>query len=113
MVIYAYSHQENVHGGKTTILNEIGFTYQALGYDVFLVTSSFQGVHHFCHTTFNGEEDRRKIDPRKKAIAIIDEFNTEDDRFHEIIECLEAYGVPYVGFVKFKDDAEEYPEGVF
>ena len=24
--------------GKTTILNEIGFTYQALGYDVLLVT---------------------------------------------------------------------------
>jgi len=98
--------------GKTTILNEIGFTYQALGYDVLLITQCPNSNEHFA-TDFidpNGDYHRTLCRTRKNTVAIIDEYdyhvytdNIERKSwvtFNELLKELGDYNIPYVGFVK-------------
>lgn len=82
--------------GKTTILNEIGLTYQALGYEVILLTKYPQANNHFATRYVSNMNDLQRINlDDDKIIAIVDEYDIGE----EIIDCLQKYDVPIVGFI--------------
>jgi hypothetical protein len=92
--------------GKTTILNEIGFTYQALGYDVLIVTKHIDSNEHYATLLFDyvSTTDRFIHNPNK-TIAIIDEYNYFNENCQDIINYFTERKIPYVGFVNFNEDS--------
>ena len=88
--------------GKTTILNEIGFTYQALGYDVLLVTTHSESNEHIATMYFDYVFTKaRLLADYGKTIVIVDEYDYCDLNFQEIMEFFDKKKIPYVGFVRF------------
>lgn len=85
--------------GKTTILNEIGFTYQALGYNVLLLTNCSNSIEYFATRYITIASSLRGFN-RNKTIVIIDECNINDGEFKEILKTLDELKIPYVGFVR-------------
>ena len=85
--------------GKTTILNEIGFVYQALGYEVYLITQFTDTCHRHYATCFVDNETNVLRRSSRKAIAIIDEYDI-NQKFIDLINELELRQIPYVGFAK-------------
>jgi len=85
--------------GKTTIVNEIGFTYQALGYMVFLITQFPNSNEHFVTKVISSEcdFDFRNLN-YKKCVAIIDEYDPCTEQYINIIKRLNECNIPYVGF---------------
>ena len=86
--------------GKSTIMNEIGFTYQALGYEVLLITQFPNANEHFASKCIFNEWEFAGV-KREKAIVIIDEYDVQKNyeaRF--LLEALKQLNIPYVGFAK-------------
>ena len=92
-IISSYERQ----WGKTTIVNEIGFTYQALGYQVFLLTKFPQSNEHFANKYVASESDICGIGGNK-CIAIIDEYDIKNYADSSLLDCLEYCNIPCVGF---------------
>ena len=84
--------------GKTTILNELGITYQALGYEVLLLTMFPNSNEHFATRCINDERDLRGL-PRDKTIMIVDEYKILNDKNHYLFNAIEKLDIPYVGFM--------------
>lgn len=82
-------------------INEIGLIYQALGYEVLLVTKYNNSNEHFATRTVSNFESIYGINPHK-TIAIIDEHNYYDDNFQDIIKFFTEAKIPYVGFVNYE-----------
>ena len=94
------SHQRGI--GKTTILNELAFTLQALGYVVYLLTP-YKNQEYFAHKFIsNNTNDLRGV--RGNIVVIADEarYCMMDDLF----TYCRLYGIPVVGFINYDTPKE-------
>jgi hypothetical protein len=89
---------ENRRIGKTYILNELGFTLQALGYNVFVLTP-YKEQEYYANKFISDGIDRFKGFNREKLVILADEarYLMMDD----IMEYCEYRKVPIVGYVNF------------
>lgn len=88
--------------GKTTVLNEIGFIYQALGYNVILVTQFPNSNEHYACLLFDNIFLKSVfLSDYSKTIVIVDEYDYQDSNFRDIVEFFNDKKIPYVGFVRF------------
>jgi hypothetical protein len=94
--------------GKTTIINEIGLTYQALGYEVLLFTQHSNSNNHFATQYIPSDYNSRHLRgyPIGKTIAIFDEYDLPpksiiNDIGNELLITLEQLQIPYVGFANY------------
>jgi AAA+ ATPase superfamily predicted ATPase len=85
--------------GKTTILNEIGLTYQLLGYRVFLITQYPNSNEHVATNYVSNAESIRGY--KEKSIALIDEYYYFDENLRDILHVFDKLDIPYVGFVDY------------
>ena len=86
--------------GKSTILKELSYTYQILGYKIYLLSSCPNVTKVFCDKYIYNSENIRGIS-RSKTIVIVDEYNYMNDGFIKVLEYCEAFDIPVVGFVNF------------
>lgn len=86
--------------GKTTVLNEIGFIYQALGYEV-LVWTPFDDEHTGCKLIRNYQR-MRGFRSSDKTICLVDEVNLHisSHENHAIFAELRRCNVTMVGFYR-------------
>ena len=98
-------HSDRRAWGKTTILNELGFTYQALGYEVLLITQFSNANEHFATKYIPLAFSSRHLRgyPVGKTIAIIDEYDLLPKSIiysveNELLDTLKQLQIPYVGF---------------
>jgi hypothetical protein len=70
--------------GKTTVINEIGFTYQALGYEVYILTP-INCVEYYASKRISNVNDLRGI-RRDNLIVLVDEESGKSDLLAEIQE---------------------------
>ena len=86
--------------GETTVINEIGFLYQALGYEVLLFTENILTEEMFATKYISDVKDLFGI-KLDNCIAVFDGYNlTPDYEKNEIIQRLECLKIPYVGFAR-------------
>ena len=85
--------------GKTLIVNEIGFTYQALGYDVWLV-SRFPASYYATQKIDATRAHIASICITNKTIAIVDDIPNRGVLL-KVLGELEERGIPYVGFANW------------
>jgi hypothetical protein len=83
--------------GKTTILNEIGLCYQAIGYRVFLATDFSNSSNHYAEKLIDGNYAIREV-PIDNIIVIIDEFDLCNNINYRLLRYLEYHDIMYVGF---------------
>lgn len=91
--------------GKTAILNELGFTYQALGYEVLLITQFPNANEHFATKYIPSDFNSRHLRgyPIGKTIVIIDEYDLLPKSIvygieNELLNTLKQLQIPFVGF---------------
>lgn len=82
--------------GKTRVINEIGLTYQALGYEVILMTP-YDDEHIATVLLRNRIEDIKYCFPTK-TICLVDEWDFHNKNTNEFLYYLKRYKVPIVGF---------------
>lgn len=89
--------------GKTTIINNLGLEYQALGYEVFIVTPYIQSTDYLATERLTIDNSRGKRLP-KKSIILVDEVRLKD--LKKLLSLLDDRhkkdGVKILGFVHFK-----------
>lgn len=85
--------------GKTTLLNEIGLEYQALGYKVFVLSNSLSVSYNATDCIDNFYDSIHY----SNAICLIDEINLSDVKKLELINKLDDRGVLLVGFYQEKN----------
>lgn len=73
--------------------------YQALGYEVYLITQFTNTCHVHYATRFMGDEMCVR-GLSLKAIGIIDEYDVRLPLFNDLLKELESRHIPYVGFAK-------------
>lgn len=102
------SSSEDRGWGKTTVLNEIGFTYQALDYDVLLITEYPESNVHYATKYIGSIRDLYGV-RTNKTICIFDEYRVfseirrKREFFINVIDELNRMNIPYVGFVTFNN----------
>lgn len=88
--------------GKTTILNELGFDLQALGYKVFVYTPYKNQDYYANGFIYEGLHNFRGL-KRDYIVVIVDELNRESIReqnnFKELLEFCEYGKIPIVGYI--------------
>jgi len=86
--------------GKTTLLNELAFTYQALGYEVILFNKVEYPFPFYATKKAKSADDPilRGMSMSAKYIAIIENFHADSKELEEICTMLVAFRIPYVGF---------------
>lgn len=83
--------------GKTITLNELAFTLQALGYEVYLL-SPFP--HEFyTDGLFSGYSESYKGRLKNNSVVIVDELRYEN--MSDFLDYCEYRNVPVIGFVNF------------
>lgn len=86
--------------GKTTVVNEIGFTYQALGYNVY-VLSPCRNLEYYACKMIDKIEDLRGIKINNLIILVDEEL--KELKSYKIIESFcKHLNIPMVGFVRNK-----------
>lgn len=88
--------------GKTYILNELGFTLQALGYEVY-VNTPFTQLEYFAERFIHNDYDLRGINILKTVI-LFDESKIDNDKTQGILKYCKSCQIPVVGFVRYKDE---------
>jgi len=88
--------------GKTYTLNELGFTLQALGYDVYVYTP-YKEMEYFAKGFIWTDYNLRGLD-KSKTVILFDEVKMNDDMTMEILNICSGHEFPVVGFVKYEDE---------
>lgn len=88
--------------GKTTILNELAFDLQALGYRVFVYTSYKDQDYYADGFIYEGLHNFRGL-KRDYMVVIVDELNItsmrESNNYKELLEYCEYGKIPVVGYI--------------
>lgn len=84
--------------GKTTVINEIGFTYQALGYTVYILSPC--RTEYFACKLINKKEDLRGI-KRDNLIVLVDEVLRDSELYTEVKSFCQQFNIPIVGFIRY------------
>lgn len=96
-----FSDQRQI--GKTTILNELGFDLQALGYKVFIYTPNKNQDYYANGFICEGLNNNFRGIKRDCIVVIVDELNRgsmrEQNNFKELLEYCEYERIPVVGYV--------------
>ena len=87
--------------GKTYLLNELGFTLQALGYKVLVYTPYKR--EYFSERFIYNSDNSRGID-RLKTVILFDEVEMYKDETQELIKLFKQLQIPVVGFVRYEDE---------
>ncbi len=87
--------------GKTYLLNELGFTLQALGYKVLVYTPYKR--EYFAERFIYNSDNSRGID-RLKTVILFDEVEMYKDETQELIKLFKQLQIPVVGFVRYEDE---------
>jgi len=88
--------------GKTYLLNELGFTLQALGYKVLVYTPN-KKMEYFAENFIYSSDNLRGID-NLKTVILFDEVEVFSDEAQELIKLFKQLRIPIVGFVRYKDE---------
>lgn len=86
--------------GKTTILNKIGFDYQSLGYEVYILTP-INCVEYYVSKRISNIDDLRGI-KTNNLIILIDEELSQSNLLIEAKKFCNYHGIPMIGFVRGK-----------
>lgn len=85
--------------GKSYILDELGYVFQALGYEVHLLTMFPYSQEHIASDSFPDDLWRFRGKSRNKMIILVDEYKYS--KILKILEFCEEYKIPMVGFVDY------------
>lgn len=90
--------------GKTTIINELGLTLQALGYYVIVWTDHPATIEYVADKVFVRLRDYDiklsfSLRGRNNLVILFDEVDASFPHFNYMIHELEARGIPVAGFV--------------
>lgn len=83
--------------GKTTILNELGLTLQALGYTVYVFSLSIHIEYCACGFIQN-EDDLFNGLIKGNLVVLLDEGNYNLDLYKKVRKTCNKYNIPVVGF---------------
>ena len=92
--------------GKTYLLNELGLTLQALGFEVLVYTPYTKMEYfaeNFIYSSDYTSDNPRRID-KLKTVILFDEVEIDNDETQELIKFFKKYRIPVVGFVRYKDE---------
>lgn len=89
--------------GKTTTLNELALTLQALGYIVYVLTP-YQKQEYFAHKFISTDRSNYTNLNVDKLVIIVDE--EKRNKMDEIIEYCDFRKIPVVGYVNYEFDKE-------
>ena len=84
--------------GKTTVLNELGFIYQALGYNVLVL--SRRPLEYYATNWIDNDRDLLGFD-RNKTIMLVDDLLTLEKECKQMIKWVYAFsrmGFSIVGY---------------
>lgn len=109
MFVSAVVNRDNVfissdkrNWGKTIILNELGYTLQALGYKVYILTIS--NLMEYCadeFIIFYPEKFEGKLND--KSVVLVDEVYYYNPNFQNFTDYSLSRNTPIVGFVNYKE----------
>ncbi len=86
--------------GKTYILNELGFTLQALGYEVYILTP-YPHQEYFANGFISTEPRDFRGMFKDNTIIIVDEERFE--LIGELLDYCRSRNIPVVGYVNFDE----------
>ena len=84
--------------GKSYILNELGLTLQALGYEVYFFSD--YDTYEFYATKYLSRSDNIRGINNYKTVLIVDECR--HSRLIDVLNYCESREIPVVGFIDFR-----------
>ena len=85
--------------GKSYTLDELGYVFQALGYEVYLLTMFPYSQEHIASDSFPNDPWDFRGRSRNKMVVLVDEYKYS--KMLEILEFCEEHRIPIVGFVDY------------
>lgn len=85
--------------GKTTILNELSFTLQALGYDVYLL-NQYLARDFYTNGLITLKNESYKGILHKNSVVLIDE--SRYSILSDLLDYCETFNIPVIGFTNFE-----------
>jgi len=82
--------------GKTYVINELGFTLQALEYEPYILT--INPIREYFAVDFIINVDYLRGIHIEKAVILVDEYDF--NKMDEILDYCSCYKIPIVGFVR-------------